>query len=254
MKIADEQQCGCATCTQGKMCQAPSPKPDERAKSPLEFVHCDLAGPIDPVARDGFKYALCFVDDYTGINMVYFLKQKSDTLEATQKFLADVAPFGKIKRIRTDNGTEFKSKNFESLLRKNLIRHETSAPYSPHQNGTVDRENVAKSVRNGPMSLARVGIEKSFWAYAVMTAAYIKNRCFNPRLGKTPYEALIGKRPDLSNMHIFGSTCYAYVQNAKKLEARSKKGAFVGYDKESPAYLIYYPEANKVERVRCVSF
>ena len=95
---------------------------------------------------------------------------------------------------------------------------------------------------------------KSFWAYAVMTAAYIKNRCFNPRLGKTPYEALIGKRPDLSNMHIFGSTCYAYVQNAKKLEARSKKGAFVGYDKESPAYLIYYPEANKVERVRCVSF
>ena len=87
-----------------------------------------------------------------------------------------------------------------------------------------------------------------------MTAAYIKNRCFNPRLGKTPYEALIGKRPDLSNMHIFGSTCYAYVQNAKKLEARSKKGVFVGYDKESPAYLIYYPEANKVERVRCVKF
>lgn len=96
------------------------------------FVHLFIAGPIDPVARYGFKYALCFVDDYTGINMVYFLKQKSDTLEATQKFLADIAPFGKIKRIRTDNGTEFKSKNFESLLRKNLIRHETNAPYSPH--------------------------------------------------------------------------------------------------------------------------
>ena len=80
MKIADEQQCRCTICTQGKMCQTRSQKPDERAKIPLEFVHCDLAGPIDPVARDGFKYALCFVDDYTGINMVYFLKQKSDTL------------------------------------------------------------------------------------------------------------------------------------------------------------------------------
>ena len=253
MKIADEQQCGCAICTQGKMCQTRSRKPDERAKIPLEFVHCDLAGPIDPVARDGFKYALCFVDDYTGINMVYFLKQKSDTLEATQKFLADVAPFGKIKRIRTDNGTEFKSNNFESLLRKNLIRHETSAPYSPHPNGTVERmwRSLFEMAR---CLLLESELNKSFWAYAVMTAAYIKNWCFNPRLGKTPYEALIGKRPDLSNMYIFGSTCYAYVQNAKKLEARSKKGVFVGYDKESPAYLIYYPEANKVERVRCVKF
>ena len=253
MKIADEQQCECAICTQGKLCQTRSRKPDERAKSPLEFVHCDLAGPIDPVARDGFKYALCFVDDYTSINMVYFLKQKSDTVEATQKFLADIAPFGKIKRIRSDNGTEFKSNQFQSLLRKNLIKHETSAPYSPHQNGTVERmwRSLFEMAR---CLLLESELPKSLWTYAVMTAAYIKNRCFNSRLGKTPYEALIGKRPDLSNMHIFGSTCFAYVQNAKKLEARSKEGVFVGYDKGSPAYLVYYPEANKVERVRCVKF
>ena len=55
-------------------------------------------------------------------------------------------------------------------------------------------------------------------------------------------------------MRIFGSTCYAYVQNANKLEARSKMGVFVDYYKESPAYLIYYPEVSKVERVRCVKF
>ena len=54
-------------------------------------------------------------------------------------------------------------------------------------------------------------------------------------------------------MHAFGSTCYAYVQNAKKLEARSK-GIFVGYDRESPAYLVYFPESNKMERVRCAKF
>ena len=53
-------------------------------------------------------------------------------------------------------------------------------------------------------------------------------------------------------MHIFGSECYAYVQNAQKLDARSKNGIFVGYDKGSPAYLIYYPESNVIERVRCV--
>ena len=61
---------------------------------------------------------------------------------------------------------------------------------------------------------------------------YIRNRCFNDRLGKTPYEALTGLKPNLSNMHVFGVVCYAYVQNAKKLEPRSKEGIFVGYDKE----------------------
>ena len=91
------------------------------------------------MAKDGYKYDLSFVDDYTGINIVYSLKRKDDTLEATEKFLADIAPYGKIKRIRSDNGGEFINQGFKTLLRKHTIRHETSAPYSPHQNGTVER-------------------------------------------------------------------------------------------------------------------
>ena len=94
-------------CTEGKMCQFRSRSADERATAPLDFVHCDLAGPIDPAGRDGFKYALSFVDDYSGIITVYFLKCKSDTPEALQQFLADIAPFGRVKRVRSDNGTEF---------------------------------------------------------------------------------------------------------------------------------------------------
>ena len=147
--------------------------------------------------------------------MIYFLRQKSDTLEATEKFLADAAPYGKVKRLRSDNGGEFISQGFRTLLRKHAIRHETSAPYSLHQNG--------------------------------------RNRCFNSRLEKTPYEALTGQQ-NLSKMHVFGSPCYVYVQNPKKLEARSKKGIFVGYDKNSPSYLVYYPETRLVERACCVKF
>ena len=44
------------------------------------------------------------------------------------------------------------------------------------------------------------------------------------------------------------------MQNTKKLDSRSKQGIFVGYDKRSPAYLVFYPDSNKVERVRCVKF
>ena len=86
-----------------------------------------------------------------------------------------------------------------------------------------------------------------------MVSAYIRNRCYNPRTGKTPYEAMTCRKPDLSKMHIFG-TGYAYVQNTKKLDARSEKGVFVGYDKGSPAHLVYFPESRAVKRVRCVKF
>jgi transposase InsO family protein len=90
------------------------------------------------VPKDWYKYALSFVDDYTGTNMIYFLKKKDNTLEATEKFLADVAPYGKIKRIRSENGGEFINQGCKTLLRKYGIRHETSSPYSRHQNGTVE--------------------------------------------------------------------------------------------------------------------
>ena len=102
--------------------------------------------------------------------------------------------------------------------------------------------------------LLGANLPKVMWTNAVMASAYIRNRCYNDRLGKTPHEALTGLKPNLSNMHVFGSVCYAYVQNTKKLEPRSKEGLFVGYDKRSPAYLIYYPESRRVERVRCVKF
>ena len=76
-------------------------EPDERATCPLELVHCDLAGPVDPTAKYGFRYALSFVDDYSGVNMVYFLKTKSDTTVATERFLADRPTLNRCYNPRT---------------------------------------------------------------------------------------------------------------------------------------------------------
>ena len=157
--------------------------------------------------------------------MVYFLKQKWDTTVATERFLADIAPYGSLQRIRSDNGTEFTCKEFRSLLIRNQIKHETSAPYPPppHQNGTVERgwRSLFEMAR---CMLLEAQLTKELWANAVMASAYIRNRCYNPRTVKTAYGAMTGRKPDLSKMHIFGTTCYAYVQNTKKLDARSEKG------------------------------
>lgn len=77
---------------------------DERVKEFLEFVYCDLVGLISLVVKDGFRYVLFFVDDYIGVNLVYFFKYKSDIVEVMEKFLVDVVFFGKIKCIWSDNG------------------------------------------------------------------------------------------------------------------------------------------------------
>ena len=243
----------CEVCIMGKMVNEKSRKARVKSEAPLELVHTDLAGPIEPTSREGFKYAISFTDDYSGVVFLYFLKSKSDTVIATEKFLADSAPHGKVKSMKSDNGTEFTSHAFRSLLRQNQIRHITSAPYSPHQNGTAERY-WRTLFEMGRCLLLQSKLKKELWPYAVMAAAYIRNRCYSERLGQTPYYTFSGRKPNISNMQVFGSVCYAYEQKKGKLDSRCTKGIFVGYDKGSPAYLVYFPETDKVMRHRVVKF
>ena len=243
----------CNVCIEGKMTQSRNRNPDSRASAPLELIYTDLAGPIDPVSREGFRYSIAFTDDYSGAIFVYFLKSKSDTVAATQKFLADTAPYGEVKCIRSDNGGEFIFQKFESPLEKNKIKHEMSAPYSPHQIGTAER-HWRTLFEMGRCLLLHSNLHKEFWPYAVMTATYIRNRCFNNRLKQIPHFAITGRKPNLSNMRVFGSECSAYKQNKQKLDPRCTKGISLGYDNGSPAYLVYIPETGKVMKYRVVKF
>lgn len=65
---------------------------------------------------------------------------------------------------------------------------------------------------------------------------------------------LTGKKPNLSKMRTFGSPCYASKQDKKKLDSRCEKGIFVGNDKNSPAYLVFYPNTDKIVKNKLVKF
>ena len=253
MKITSKNDFQCKVCIESKMTENRSRIPDKRAEKPLQFVHCDLAGPVETESKEGFKYAVVFVDDYSSVNIVYCIKKKSDTPLAFEKFLADTSPYGTVERLRSDNGTEFTSSDFQDIILKNKIKHEFSAPASAHQNGTAERSwrslfEMARCILNESK------LPKFLWPHAVKTASYIRNRCFNNRIRKTPLELFTGNRPNLSNMYKFGTTCFAYVQNKKKMDARSRQGTFIGYDSRSPAYLVYFPETCDIQKVRCVKF
>ncbi len=70
----------------------------------------------------------------------------------------------------------------------------------------------------------------------------------------TDVTMMTGREPDLSKMWVFGSECYAYKHDHKKLDPRCEKGIFVGYSRNSPAYLVYNPQTEKVSKHRLVKF
>jgi transposase InsO family protein len=101
----------------------------------------------------------------------------------------------RIKKIRSDNGTEFKNSQTEGFLEDEGIKHEFSSPYTPQQNGVVERKNRTL------LDMARTMLDEyktsdRFWAEAINTACYAINRLYLHRiLKKTSYELLIGKSP-----------------------------------------------------------
>ena len=168
-------------------------------------------------------------------------------------FHEDIFPSGELKRVQSDNGGEFISQEFSDLLIKNKIKHEKSAPYSPHQNGTAER-SWRTLFEMGRALLLEAGLPKNLWTYAVMTATHIRNRCYSQRIQNTPYGLITGTKPDVAKMQVFGSICYPVVHKPKKLDPRTTKGIFVGYDRESPSYLIYDPDTRAVSKHRLVKF
>ena len=181
------------------------------------------------------------------------MKSKADCDIAMKLFLADISPYGVVKKIRTDFGTEFLSGKFEQILLDRGIKHEKSSPYSPSQNGIIERSwgtifNMARAL------MTDANLPRHLWTFAIKMAAYLRNRCINNRLEMTPLQAATGSRPDFRKLHLFGSKIFAYNQGRKKLDPKAIPGVFLGYHDSSPAHIVYFPETGKVSIVRCVKF
>jgi transposase InsO family protein len=136
----------------------------------------DLFGPIAYISIGGSKYCLVIVDDYSRFTWVFFLHEKSQTQETLNRFLrrAQNEFVLRMKKIRSDNGTEFKNSQIEGFLEKEGIKHEFSSPYTPHQNGVVERKN--RTI----LDMARTTLDEyktpdQFWVEAINTACYSIN-------------------------------------------------------------------------------
>nr|GEW90530.1 retrovirus-related Pol polyprotein from transposon TNT 1-94 [Tanacetum cinerariifolium] len=249
----------CEGCLFGKHARSSFLKEStSRAKEPLQLIHTDLCGPISPPSHGKNIYFMLFIDDYSRKTWVYFLKEKSYAFEAFKTFKAKVKKEKglKIKSMRSDRGGEFLSKEFNKFCEDNGIQRFVTALYSPQQKGVVERKN--RTILNMVRSMLKTKkMPKEFWAKAVDCAVYLLNRYPSKSLdNKTIQEAWNGLKPTVSHLRVFGSIAYVHVpsQSRLKLDDRSEKHVFVGYDKQSKGYKLYNPVTRKVVLSRDVEF
>ncbi|GJZ95228.1 retrovirus-related pol polyprotein from transposon TNT 1-94 [Tanacetum coccineum] len=225
----------------------------------LELLHMDLFGPSAIRSYGGNRYTLVIVDDYSRYTWTRFLANKTEAFEEFEIFSKMIQnKLGcSIVSIRTDHGREFDNEvQFGKYCDLNGISHNFSAPRTPQSNGVVERKNRTLQEMSRTM-LNEQSIPQKFWCNAIDTSTYIINRVSIRRiLGKTPYELLRGRKPNLNYFRVFGSKCF--ILNTKdyltKFDPKSYEGVFLGYSQNSKAYIILNKQTMKVEESLNVTF
>ncbi|KAG8480135.1 hypothetical protein CXB51_024911 [Gossypium anomalum] len=185
----------CEHCVLGKQTRVKFGSTIHNTKGILDYVHSDVWGPTKVASLGGLHYFVTFVDDYSRKVWVYLMKRKSEVLGAFLKWkkMVETLTSRKVKRLRSDNETEYKNDPF--------------LQDAPQQNGVTKRINrtILEKVRC-MLSNARLG--KKFWAEAVTYACRLINRLPSAAInGKTPMEMWTDKfATDYDSLHVFGST------------------------------------------------
>jgi IS30 family transposase len=186
----------------------------------------------------GKWYVLVVVDDYSLYAWVFFLEEKGGTFGFVRDLVLRLRNerYGDaIRAIRSDNGSEFRNCCFETFCYALGLEHRFLSPYTPPENGVVEKKNrtfceMARTMLDEHRTLRR------FWAEAVNTVCYVSNRIYlRVHKKKTCYVLMQGRTSKVSHFHVFGCKCFILKKGKKldKFEARSVDGIFFGYASHS---------------------
>ena len=219
-----------------------------------ERISSDLCGPF-PKSVDGFLYALCFVDSYTGYCALHLLKSKSATevRVAFNEFLDDHKQYlihGKRVTWHTDNGREFMSHDLDEFCHEFAVVRSFSVPYAPPQNSQAERMwgMLLRPVRT---LLASARIDDAFWSYAIRHACQCHNvmPASSHKCTRTPWEALTGVKPDVSKFRVWGCLGWYLVPDHEiesKVSPRAWPAVHLGFDPLRNGYMVYIPHKNRI--------
>ena len=222
----------CEPCMIGRQHRTPSRIPHTRATQIGELIHSDVAGGGNiPSTIGGARYVATIIDDFTNYTVIYLLAKKSDFRLVLKPYLRQMQTRGTpVQRLRSDNGGEYAGHETIQLLEEFGVKFESTAPYNPSQNGVSERcfRTLFERTRS---ILAAANLPAKLWGEAISTVTYLKNRSPTKALPNiTPYEAWHHRKPDLSDLHIFGCIAYHHYEgDRRKLDGKTLKCRFLGY-------------------------
>ena len=244
----------CDACQLGKFKRATFPPTDHRKEIPFQLIHFDVWGPSPQTDILGKRYFLVCTDDYSRYSWLFLLKDKTEVTSniknlcklIKRQFEEDV------RGIRTDNARDFLNTELKEFLESEEIKHETSCPYTPQQNGLAERK-IGDIVDKSRTFLIQGNIPTNLWGFAVMTAIHLINRLPSKVLDfRSPIDLLEEYFPNIKlktglPVKVFGCVCYVhnpkYKQN--KWNAKALKCVFLGYSTTQKGYKAYHPLTRK---------
>ncbi|KAK9944760.1 hypothetical protein M0R45_010310 [Rubus argutus] len=247
-KFNIEQNHKCETCVEAKLTRT-SFHSIERSTEPLGLIHSDLCDLKFLQTRGGKKYFITFIDDCTRYCYVYLLRSKDEAIEMFKYYKNEVEnQLGKkIKILRSDRGGEYEAPFAEFCAQHGII-HQTTAPYSPQQNGVAERKNrTLKEMMNA--MLISSGAPQNLWGEALLSSNYILNKLLHKKLDKTPYELWKGRRPSYKYLKVWGCLAKVAIPEPKRVKIGPKTVdcVFIGYASNSSAYRFLVHKSENVD-------
>ncbi|WVZ52663.1 hypothetical protein U9M48_003701 [Paspalum notatum var. saurae] len=190
------------------------------------------------------------VDDFSWFSWVFFMEFKDEVFGFVWDLVLRLRneSHKPMRAIRSDNSGEFRNSRFENFCRDLGLEHQFSSPYTPPQNGVVERKNRTL-VEMARTMLDEHKTPRRFWVEAVNTACYIVNRIFlRAFLGKTSYELRFGRQPSVKHLRAFGCRVFVLKKagHLDKFESCCLDGIFLGYASSSRAFRVWISEAKQV--------
>jgi hypothetical protein len=235
----------CLPCVQAKSHRHPFKASNHIASRIGELVHTDECEVGVPTIVGNFKYFVTFTDDFSRFTTLYLLKHKSDATAAYILYNTRVYNLTNrnITTLRSDGGGEFFNTNMKEYCAKLGTFQQRSTRGTPQQNARAERPN-RWIIEGANAALLDANLHISFWGYAVVMKVWLKNRSPHAKLHKqTPFERWTGSKPDLSKLHVFGTTGYAHIPKDFRKKAKGVPPKFINHAK--PMIFVAYSEVVK---------
>jgi hypothetical protein len=257
--------CACDACRQAKIRTRPSKRfreSDDFASFIGHTVSVDTKL-VPFTSFQGYRYCLVFVDHYSRLSIVYFMRTKDETADKLRQYLAEMGRYGfNVRRLQSDRGSEFFAQEGETHQDRDRRQHAFDEVCSSHVSKVLhsvtpvgSKEKLAEIWFRDHFEAANVmlweaRLSPAFWPDAVAYSNYVFNRMPNDHVGpSTPWTLLTGERARWDKIKVFGCDCYEHIPNNDFVKVpgvpRGRKLVFMGFEQTTNGWRVFDPETRR---------